>query len=70
MSDIINNTAVIFVSHNMAQLTRISSRMLLLQGGRVVTEDHILGKVISQYHSLNASRATMTVTGNGKTENS
>jgi lipopolysaccharide transport system ATP-binding protein len=68
MHQILNSAAVVFVSHNMPQLTRISNRMLLLQSGRVVTEDHNLGKVISQYHSLNASRATMAITGSGKTE--
>ncbi len=68
MRELINNTAVIFVSHNMAQLTRIADRMLLLQSGSVVTDDNNLGRVISQYHSLNVPRAAMAVTGNGKTE--
>lgn len=53
MHEILENTAVIFVSHNMPQVARVSSRMMLLERGRVIADDTALGKVMAAYYASN-----------------
>lgn len=49
---IIQNCAVIFVSHNMPQVTRICNRLLLQNKGRVLAEGSDIGGIVSQYHGM------------------
>lgn len=49
---IIQDCAVIFVSHNMPQVTRICNRLLLQNKGRVLAEGSDIGGIVSQYHGM------------------
>jgi lipopolysaccharide transport system ATP-binding protein len=51
MCELLDNAAVIFVSHIMSQITRVSSRALLLNHGKAVIDSSDLGTVIEQYHN-------------------
>jgi lipopolysaccharide transport system ATP-binding protein len=66
MHDVLQSAAVIFVSHNMAQLTRISNRMILLNQGRAVVHSSNLGMVVSKYHESIDSGCLRTTQGTGE----
>lgn len=51
IDEILKNTAVIFVSHGMPQVYRISSQVLLLEHGRVLYSDKDVSKGIDLYYS-------------------
>lgn len=50
IQDLIDDCAVIFVSHSMPQVTRISNRLLLLRDGRVAAAGSEMGEIIASYH--------------------
>lgn len=52
IQEIIQDCAVIFVSHNMPQVTRICNRLLLQNKGRVLAEGSDIGGIVSQYHGM------------------
>lgn len=52
LQEIINKCAVIFVSHNLPQVTRICDKLLLLQHGKVYDAGSDMGRIISQYHKI------------------
>jgi lipopolysaccharide transport system ATP-binding protein len=66
MAGLLNKTAVIFVSHNMQQVTRISSCLLLMDHGKVLKQDLNIGSVVSRYHSLQAKPFEPIIQGSGK----
>jgi lipopolysaccharide transport system ATP-binding protein len=51
ISEMLENAAVVFVSHSMQQITRICNKLFLLRAGRVVEQGYELGRIIGQYHS-------------------
>ncbi len=52
ISDILENTCVIFVSHSMSQIQKICSRALLLNKSEDIIDSVDVGNVINTYHSL------------------
>lgn len=61
----ISNTAVIFVSHNMPQVTRICNTVLLMDHGAVIDSGNNLGNVISKYHQTIFENYESTDQGSG-----
>jgi len=53
MHELLEHASVIFVSHNLPQVTRVSTQMLLLDRGRVIASGPDLGNIVSLYHSMN-----------------
>jgi lipopolysaccharide transport system ATP-binding protein len=65
--NVITDCAVIFVSHGMSQITRISNRVLLLDHGKSLAQGNELGSVIARYHSLSETTEwTAQEEGSGK----
>jgi len=52
IDQLINRCAVIFVSHNMPQVTRICNKLLLLSNGELISYNSNMSQVISKYYSL------------------
>ena len=50
--EMLQDCAVIFVSHNMPQVTRICNRLLLQNKGKVLVEGNNIGEIVSQYHGM------------------
>jgi lipopolysaccharide transport system ATP-binding protein len=67
MTDVLQNAAVIFVSHNMPQMTRICNRIMFLQQGRTMADSSDLGMVIAKYHERIQLNRSQSVLGTGKT---
>ncbi|WP_157817507.1 ABC transporter ATP-binding protein [Candidatus Thiodictyon syntrophicum] len=57
IQDTIQDCAVIFVSHSMPQVTRISDQLLLMNKGRRLASGPDLGEIIARYNSLTAEEA-------------
>lgn len=51
IDSLMQNTAVIFVSHNMPQVSRICSRIVMLESGNIVFNDTDVAKGIDRYYS-------------------
>lgn len=49
---ILPDSAVIFISHNMPQVTRICNRLLLQSHGKTLAEGSNLGEIVSRYHEM------------------
>lgn len=63
ISELINNSAVIFVSHSIPQITRICNKIIYLEKGKIVQQGYDLSKVISEYiYSQENSAVTTSVT--------
>jgi len=54
MHELLERASVIFVSHNLPQVTRVSTQMLLLDQGRNRAAGSDLGSIVSLYHSMNS----------------
>jgi lipopolysaccharide transport system ATP-binding protein len=67
MYEMLENASVIFVSHNMSQISRICDRLLLLENGRPILFSTDLGKVIHRYFEDNAFDYAPQLQGSGKT---
>ncbi len=65
MSSILSRSAVIFVSHSMPQVFRISSSVLLLEHGKIAYHGSNVSQGIDQYYALQKQSAP-TVTGSGE----
>lgn len=50
LQETMSQCAVVFVSHNMAQVTRICNQVLLLREGKVIDAGSDIGGIIAQYH--------------------
>lgn len=68
MQEIMNDCAVIFVSHSMSQVTRMSNRILLLRDGKLLSEGSELGEIITQYHEQIPASSRSFKEGTCKTE--
>lgn len=62
---LMEKTAVIFVSHQISQISRICTDLMLLDKGDVVYKGRELSKGIEYYYSQN-KKSTSTIHGNGK----
>jgi lipopolysaccharide transport system ATP-binding protein len=51
IDSLMQNTAVIFVSHNMPQVSRICSRIVMLESGNIVFNDTDVAKGIDRYYA-------------------
>jgi len=69
MHEVLKNAAVIFVSHNMPQISRICSLAMLLQKGKVLQLTREVGRAIAQYHEATESNDRKPILeGSGKTQ--
>ncbi|SDR69259.1 polysaccharide ABC transporter ATP-binding protein [Christiangramia echinicola] len=59
-------TAIIFVSHSMPQVSKISTSALLLRRGEVKSYSHNISNVINKYFIDTPTERKSVVTGNGK----
>jgi lipopolysaccharide transport system ATP-binding protein len=67
IQDIMNQCAVIFVSHNMPHITRICDQILLLDHGKSLAQGNDLGSIIALYYGLSkTTESTTQEEGNGK----
>lgn len=67
LSELLSNCAVIFVSHNMQQIARISNAALLMKGGTVAGHSSDIHRIIEKYFELISSEKQM-VLGTGQAE--
>lgn len=65
---LLDGAAVIFVSHNMPQVSRICSRLILMEDGSVVADDRNPGSVIAAYHQRLSRTAEVRIRGSGTSE--
>jgi homopolymeric O-antigen transport system ATP-binding protein len=65
ISKIINNSAVIFVSHNMPEISRICSSVNVLNKGETIFQGKDIGEGIDCYHSFLTPEEAI-ITGNNK----
>lgn len=65
--EILENTAVIFVSHNMPQVCRICDRLMLLEHGIPVLLSSNMGQIIHKYFDSAAINCKPQLHGGGKT---
>jgi lipopolysaccharide transport system ATP-binding protein len=63
---ITNNSAVVFVSHNMQQITRFCSRLIVMQNGVGLIDTTNLAEGIDEYFGL--ARHEVQTTGSGEAE--
>jgi lipopolysaccharide transport system ATP-binding protein len=63
---LLSDCAVIFISHNMAQITRISSQLMLLHEGSQIVMSTDLGSVISRYNRIDEIDIQPSIEGCGK----
>jgi lipopolysaccharide transport system ATP-binding protein len=68
MYDVLQRAAVVFVSHNMPQLTRICSRLMLLKYGCALRDSSDLGMVVGKYHESMESHFVTTTQGTGNAQ--
>jgi lipopolysaccharide transport system ATP-binding protein len=61
MSELLKNTAVIFVSHSMPQIFRVCSEVMLLRNGRELYCGRNVGEGVAKYFSLCSSSEKHTV---------
>jgi lipopolysaccharide transport system ATP-binding protein len=66
IDQLINSTAVIFVSHSMPQITRICNNLLLLEKGVVLDYSDNLSRIISEYHQIISKEYSSDEQGSGK----
>src|SRR5690606_14459444 len=52
IGELLNNCAVIFVSHSMTQVSRVCTKGLLLQRGEILSSDASVSKTIARYYKL------------------
>ncbi len=65
IANLVNNTAVIFVSHTMQQISFISSKVMVLNNGKIEYNDNDVGKGIDYYISK-FENPEQNVSGSGK----
>jgi lipopolysaccharide transport system ATP-binding protein len=65
MAEMLRNSAVIFVSHSLPQIYRISSQVMVLDHGKVVFHGRNVAAGIEHYHSLQKATEA-NVTGSGE----
>ena len=63
---ILQKAAVLVVSHNMAQITRISDRVLLMEEGLAAGQGDNLGAIIARYHDSMDSSVKCVSHGTGE----
>ncbi len=64
MSRILRNAAVVFVSHTMPQVFRVSTGIMVLDHGRVIYQGDLIGEGIAHYYGLeNGGPATIAGSG-------
>jgi lipopolysaccharide transport system ATP-binding protein len=68
IQDLMNDCAVIFVSHNMSQVTRISNQLLLLRKGRVESYGTEIGEIIAHYHEQIEVKNKQAEEGTGRSD--
>jgi lipopolysaccharide transport system ATP-binding protein len=61
IDEILPKTAVIFVSHNMPQVSRICSAIIMLENGKILYDDADVPKGIDMYYSRFASKENSNV---------
>jgi lipopolysaccharide transport system ATP-binding protein len=66
IDNLMQNTAVIFVSHNMPQVSRICSRIVMLESGNIVFNDADVAKGIDRYYSGFVSKENNVVFDRGE----
>ena len=64
MAELMNRTAVIFVSHSMPQILRVSNRVMYLEGGRVAYEGEDISKGVDAYYEV-FGKHSQTIIGSG-----
>jgi len=64
MAELLNNSAVIFVSHSMPQIFRVCNELMLLEGGECVFHSSAIGAGVEQYFSQFKNN-TQAITGTG-----
>ncbi len=64
INELLAKSAVIFVSHSMVQISTISTRAMLLEGGQINYYDKNVGKVVEQYFLKFETTDAQTI-GNG-----
>jgi lipopolysaccharide transport system ATP-binding protein len=64
ISDLLKKCAVVFVSHSMTQVMRVSSHIMMLKGGREAFFGTEVAQGLEAYYQL-FSGGTLSVTGNG-----
>jgi lipopolysaccharide transport system ATP-binding protein len=67
MDQLLSKTALIFVSHNMPQVSRICTELIVLNKGESVYQSNDVSKGISHYYEL-FPQLTGSVTGSGEAE--
>ncbi len=65
ISEIYENTVIIFVSHSIPQIARVANKICVLDKGSMVFYENNIPKGINMYTSL-FGEATKSITGNGK----
>jgi len=68
MHAILNKSAVIFVSHNMQQISRICNHAILLKDGKISCQSDNVSHVISKYHESVSISEKQTISGTGATK--
>jgi lipopolysaccharide transport system ATP-binding protein len=66
IQEIMNECAVIFVSHNMPQVTRICNSVLLLRDGEAIAMGDQMGEIIALYHQQIGIKKNSVAEGTGK----
>lgn len=66
MASLISQTAVIFVSHNMPQVTRICSGLILMDKGKPLQQGAEFGAIIARYNSLHDQLYQPITQGSGE----
>jgi lipopolysaccharide transport system ATP-binding protein len=66
--ELLPETAIIFVSHNMPQISRICTHVMLMDHGTVCYQGNNIGFGISEYFKRLNIKNIKTVQGNGKAE--
>lgn len=65
ISEIYQNTVIIFVSHSIPQIARVANKICVLDKGSMVFYENNIPKGINMYTAL-FGEATKSITGNGK----
>jgi len=61
MDHLLQNTAIIFVSHSMPMVSRICTKILMLDHGNVVCHTHDVAAAIDQYHNTLVHNDPMSI---------
>jgi lipopolysaccharide transport system ATP-binding protein len=66
IQELLPRAAVIFVSHNMSEVTRICNRVLLLDRGKVLVDEGDLGRAVVAYRATMDMPRTQSIVGSGR----